>query len=62
MEQGFCAIPAWRSACSAVKFPTVLHIDEVNVTTLENAEIFQIQVGSVLSGEGGSAGCGWRCC
>jgi hypothetical protein len=36
---------------------TVLDIDEVNVT-LENAEIF----GSVLSGEGGPVGGGWRCC
>ena len=36
---------------------TVLDLDEVNVT-LVNAEIF----GSVLSGEGGSAGGGWRCC
>ena len=35
---------------------TVLNLDEVNVT-LENAEI----VGSVLSGEGGSAD-GWWCC
>jgi len=35
---------------------TVLNLDEVNVT-LENAEI----VGSVLSGEGGSAS-SWRCC
>ena len=34
---------------------TVLDFDEVDVT-LESAEIF----GSVLSGEGGSAGCGWR--
>jgi len=32
-------------------------LDEVNVT-LENAETF----GSVLSGEGGSIGGGWRCC
>ena len=36
---------------------TVLNLDEVNVT-LENAEI----VGSVLSGEGGSAGGSWQCC
>jgi len=36
---------------------TVLDLDEVNVT-LENDEIF----GSVLSGEGGSEGGGWRCC
>jgi hypothetical protein len=36
---------------------TVLDLDEVNVT-LEIAEIF----GSVLSGEGGSAGGGWQCC
>ena len=36
---------------------TVLDLDEVNVT-LVNAEIF----GSVLSGEGGSAGGGWQCC
>ena len=36
--------------------PTVLDLDEVNVT-LKNSEIF----GSVLSGEGGSAN-GWRCC
>ena len=35
----------------------VLDLHEVNVT-LENAEIF----GSVLSGEGGSVGDGWRCC
>jgi hypothetical protein len=35
----------------------VLDPDEVNVT-LEDAEIF----GSVLSGEGGSVGGGWRCC
>jgi hypothetical protein len=35
---------------------TVLDLNEVNVT-LENAEIF----GSVLSGEGGSVGGGWRC-
>jgi len=38
-------------------FFTVLDLDEVNVT-LEIAEIF----GSVLSGEGGSAGGGWQCC
>ena len=36
---------------------TVLNLDEVDVT-LENVEIF----GSVLSGEGGSVGGGWRCC
>ena len=36
---------------------TILELDEGNVT-LENAEIF----GSVLSGEVGSAGVGWRCC
>ena len=36
---------------------TVLNLDEVNVS-LDNAEIF----GSVLFGEGGSAGGGWRCC
>ena len=36
---------------------TVLDLNEVNVT-LENAEIF----GSVLFGEGGSVGGGWRCC
>jgi hypothetical protein len=36
---------------------TVLDLDEVNVT-LKNAEIF----GSMLSGENGSAGGGWRCC
>ena len=36
---------------------TILEIDEVNVT-LENTETF----GSVLSGEGVSAGGGWRCC
>ena len=35
---------------------TVLDLDVVNVT-LENAEIF----GSVLSGESGSVGGGWRC-
>jgi len=35
---------------------TVLELDEVNVS-LENAEIF----GSVVSGEGASAGGGWRC-
>ena len=35
---------------------TVFDLDEVNVT-LENADIF----GSVLSGEGGSVGGGWRC-
>ena len=35
---------------------TVLDLDEVNVTW-ENAEIF----GSVLSGESGSVGGGWRC-
>ena len=35
---------------------TLLDLEEVDVT-LKNAEIF----GSVLSGEGGSAGC-WRCC
>jgi hypothetical protein len=35
---------------------TVLNLDEVSVT-LENAEIF----GSVLSGESGSVGGGWRC-
>ena len=36
---------------------TVLDLNEVNVT-MEDAEIF----GSVLSGECGSAGGGWRCC
>jgi len=36
---------------------SVLTVLEVNVT-LGNAEIF----GSVLSGEGGSEGGGWRCC
>ena len=36
---------------------TVFDLDEVNVT-LENADIF----GSVLSGEGGSVGGGWRRC
>ena len=36
---------------------TVLDLDEVNIT-LKNAEIF----GSMLSGENGSAGGGWRCC
>ena len=36
---------------------TVLDLDEVDVT-LESAEVF----GSVLSGEGGSAGGAWRCC
>jgi len=36
---------------------TILEIDEVNVT-LENTETF----GSVLSGEGVSAGGGLRCC
>jgi len=35
----------------------LLGLGEVNVT-LENAEIF----GSVLPGEGGSVGGGWRCC
>ena len=35
---------------------TVLDRDEVNVT-LKNAKIF----GSVLSGESGSVGGGWRC-
>ena len=35
----------------------VVDLNEVDVT-LENTEIF----GSVLSGEGGSAGGGWRCC
>jgi hypothetical protein len=36
---------------------SVLDLDEMNVT-LKNVEIF----GSVLFGEGGSAGGGWRCC
>jgi hypothetical protein len=36
---------------------TVVDLDEVNVVG-ENAEIFD----SVLSGEGGSVGGGWRCC
>jgi len=36
---------------------TVLDLDEMDVS-LENAEIF----GSVMSGEGGSVGGGWRCC
>ena len=36
---------------------TVLDLNEVD-GTLENAEIF----GSVMSGEGGSVGGGWRCC
>ena len=36
---------------------TALDLDEVKFT-LENAEIF----GSVLSGESGSVGGGWRCC
>jgi hypothetical protein len=36
---------------------TVLDLDEVN-DMLKNAEIF----GSMLSGENGSAGGGWRCC
>ena len=36
---------------------TVLDLNEVN-TKLKNAEIFR----SVLSGEDGSAGGGWRCC
>ena len=36
---------------------TVLDLDKVNVT-VKNAETF----GSVLSGEGGSVGGGWRCC
>ena len=35
----------------------VLDLDYVNVT-LDNTKIF----GSVLSGEGGSVGGGWRCC
>ena len=35
----------------------VLDLDYVNVT-LDNTKIF----GSVLSGEGGSEGGGWRCC
>jgi len=38
-------------------FSQYVILDEVDVT-LENADIF----GSVLSGEGGSAGVGWRCC
>ena len=36
---------------------TVLNLDEVDVK-LKNDEIFE----SVLSGESGSAGGGWRCC
>ena len=36
---------------------TILDLNEVDVT-LKNAEIF----GSVLSGECGSVGGGWRCC
>ena len=38
-------------------FSQYVILDEVDVT-LENADIF----GSVLSGEGGSAGGGWWCC
>ena len=56
-SRGLYAVSAWRSAGSAVECLTVFDLDEVNVT-LENAEIF----GSVLSGEGGSVGGGWRCC